>query len=571
MEQKKIPKVIHQIWIGHLPQPETLLRTWKEKNPDYEYILWNEERISQELHNPICSSQVQIIPEINGKADILRWEILYEYGGFFFDADSVCLNPLLEEFRDIPGNGFSCFENEVMREGLIACGSMGFIPKHPVIGKILESIKNQENQHLLTTTRAWYSVGPGVLTRVVNECPDEEKITIFPSHMFLPRHHTGLTYSGHEQIYAYQFWGTNDRSYNSVDKMVVPPEFTQEPLRWVSVIVSSLNTPAEFIFDCLQSIQQQTGYFGIELIWVNDGSDNENTEILKNHLNVFQQTSRFLKCKYLENQQTQGCRRSLRLAVENCSYDLIFKMDSDDIMLPHRIQTQMRFMDENPLIPVCGGQMSFFTDDKIIKTTQHPTEITWETFVQAKQKPTWFMNHPTLCFRKKHLLDIGNYPDTPISKEHPERNMMDDYQIELKLLKKYGRLCNLSETLLKYRVHPNQMTQHFDDTNPSLILWREQIINDILNEDVSTGITYELKENTVGQNHENTPPVVTPLHLKGAWQPLPSSLLKANEVDDLFVQMHKETHIKSEPEILIKETTPFLATGEYIPSHFVFI
>lgn len=494
MEQQPsqiIPKVIHQIWIGHLPPPLNLLRTWKEKNPDYEYILWDEAGISHNLPNLTCKPQIDAIPEINGKADILRWEILYEYGGFFFDADSVCITPLLEEFREIPGNGFSCFENETMREGLIACGSMGFIPKHPLIKRILDSIKDPNNQHLLITTRAWYSVGPGVLTRAQNEAPEEEKITIFPSHMFLPRHHTGLTYTGHERVYAYQFWGTNDRSYGMADKMVVPQVFIQTPERWVSVFITSFNTNAEYIYECLQSIQSQTGDFGIELVWVNDGSTPENTQTVKNYLNVFHETSRFVCYKYLENSENLGCRRSLRLAVENCSHDLIFKMDADDIMLPQRIALQMKFMDENPNAPCCGGQMDFFNDGQIIKTTKHPTEITWNNWVQTKT--SWFMNHPTLCFRKDALLSIGNYPDTPISKEHPEQNMMDDYEIELKLLKKYGQLYNLPDTLLKYRVHPEQMTQKFQDTDERLQAWREEIIRKILGKE-PTGIHYEIKE-----------------------------------------------------------------------------
>ena len=369
----------------------------------------------------------------------------------------------------------------------------------------MESIRNPNNQHLLTATRAWYSVGPGVLTRVNNEASPEEKITVFPSHMFLPKHHTGLSYKGHEQIYAYQFWGTNDRSYGSVDKMVVPQEFIQPPERWVSVIVTSFNTLPDYVFECLQSIQRQTGYFGIELVWVNDGSNEENTDALKYYLSVFKETSRFIRYKYLENPENWGCRRSLRKAVENCSYDLIFKMDADDIMMPQRLTLQMKFMDENPDTPVCGGQMTFYQDEQNNQTTQHPTEILWNDFVQAKQKPTWLMNHPTICYRKKHLLDIGNYPDTPLSKEHPEQNMMDDYELELKFLKKYGRLCNLPDTLLKYRVHSEQMTKKFPDTDEKMIAWREKIIQQVLNPVVNdlpldTGIIYEIREPTIHEN-----------------------------------------------------------------------
>ena len=39
----KIPKIIHQIWIGDKPAPTKFMDTWRDKNPDFEYIRWNEE------------------------------------------------------------------------------------------------------------------------------------------------------------------------------------------------------------------------------------------------------------------------------------------------------------------------------------------------------------------------------------------------------------------------------------------------------------------------------------------------------------------------------------------------
>ena len=42
----KIPKIIHQLWIGPKPAPTKLMQTWKDKNPDFEYILWNEAEIA---------------------------------------------------------------------------------------------------------------------------------------------------------------------------------------------------------------------------------------------------------------------------------------------------------------------------------------------------------------------------------------------------------------------------------------------------------------------------------------------------------------------------------------------
>ena len=78
-----IPKIIHQIWIGPKPAPINLMNSWKNKHPDFEYILWNEEELYRRNFNSSCTEQLNAIPEINGKADIIRWELVYEYGGYF--------------------------------------------------------------------------------------------------------------------------------------------------------------------------------------------------------------------------------------------------------------------------------------------------------------------------------------------------------------------------------------------------------------------------------------------------------------------------------------------------------
>ena len=88
-----IPKIIHQLWIGPKPPPTNLMNTWKTKHEShgFQYIRWTEE----ELKKRNFTSQVQPIIddmiEINGKADILRWEILYEYGGVYLDIDVITL------------------------------------------------------------------------------------------------------------------------------------------------------------------------------------------------------------------------------------------------------------------------------------------------------------------------------------------------------------------------------------------------------------------------------------------------------------------------------------------------
>ena len=40
-----IPKIIHQIWIGPKSAPTKFMDSWREKNPEFTYIRWNEEEI----------------------------------------------------------------------------------------------------------------------------------------------------------------------------------------------------------------------------------------------------------------------------------------------------------------------------------------------------------------------------------------------------------------------------------------------------------------------------------------------------------------------------------------------
>ena len=76
-------------------------------------------------------------------------------------------------------------------------------------------------------------------------------------------------------------------------------------------------------------------------------------------------------------------------------------MDSDDIMFPNRLITQLEFMRNTPDCVLCGSQILMFRENtnNIISLTKHPN-YTWEEFKSMENKPHWLMNHPTFCFRK---------------------------------------------------------------------------------------------------------------------------------------------------------------------------
>jgi GT2 family glycosyltransferase len=444
-----IPKIIHQLWIGDKQAPINLMNTWKNKNPDYEYIYWNENEIEKREINFSCQKRINEIEEINGKADIMRWEILYKYGGIFIDADSICVEPFDQNI--INKKCFAGWENEEKRPGLIATGTMGFPPNHPLVKEAIDWIKKNNVSIEITGKMAWENVGPGLLTNIYNMGIFKD-LFIFPSYTFLPLHFTGIEYKGHGKIYAFQEWGSTRQSYDFMNNAKLFNTYNTPPTEnSVSVLISSYNTKTIYIKECLDSIKHQIGWFNMEIVWIDDGSDELNSSILKKTLDHFKLTSRFTSIKYIKNEKNMGIGYSLNLGIRECSHELIFKMDSDDIMLPNRMVTQITYMVNNPTVQICGGQIVMFKNNlqNIVQKTQHEP-IFWENY---KLNPLhWLVNHPTLCYKKSAILKVGNYD--------PKFTKVEDFELMLRILKEYKYIHNMKDTLVYYRLHDEQTTHN---------------------------------------------------------------------------------------------------------------
>ena len=235
-----------------------------------------------------------------------------------------------------------------------------------------------------------------------------------------------------------------------MNNIIIPIHLTK-PILWFSVLITSYNTKRSYIKDCLHSILNQTGWFGIELVWCNDGSDTNHTSIVEEELSSFLNRSRFITIIYYKNEKNVGISESLHYGLLKCTNELIYRMDSDDIMVTNRMQIQYNFMLLNKNAVICGGGIEMFDSNGNTKEIHHPT-ITISTWNETETKNKWIMNHPTLCFRKEAILSIGNYEII--------KSINEDYNLEIKILQKYGTLYNLPQILLYYRIHEEQITFH---------------------------------------------------------------------------------------------------------------
>ena len=275
-----IPRTINQIWIGNIYEPPMrLMDQWKAiaaGMDNVSYILWTEVEIRKrgvEFDGALMAA-LDNVREINGKADIIRWELLRRFGGIFIDADSIPIEPLIDDFFAPLGGdgaaGFAAFENEKCRNGLVSTGTMGFTVGHPLVVEIVEWLRTESSHPLLRSEKAWCSVGPGCLTRFLDSGKYREIVVIYPSHYFIPIHYTDETqcYDGHQKVYAHQFWGTGECRYRAKggcsDMLVagdIPKQLRIGDVTAVSILVNSYNTTKKWIHECLQSIQNQKGGF----------------------------------------------------------------------------------------------------------------------------------------------------------------------------------------------------------------------------------------------------------------------------------------------------------------------
>ena len=214
---RKIPRILHFIWVGDESQrPDNCIDTWRKHHSDWEIKVWgNRTLVDQEWVNARHMKEMSA-RELNGVADMMRWEILYNEGGVVLDADSICLRPLEDAFLE--NDSFCCWENETARPGFLAAGYFGSCAQNEFVGQIILDIQQEES---VVNDQAWKTVGPLRLTKSYLKYK-YTALEIYPSHFFIPEHYTGMKYNGSGPIYAAQLWGTIKNIYESLHKVEIP-------------------------------------------------------------------------------------------------------------------------------------------------------------------------------------------------------------------------------------------------------------------------------------------------------------------------------------------------------------
>lgn len=160
---------------------------------------------------------------------------------------------------------------------------------------------------------------------------------------------------------------------------------------------------AEYLIECLESMVHQT-VEPSEIVIVKDGKLTvELEDVLTEYKTKYQRLFKFVCLE-----KNVGLGLALAEGIKNCSYELIARMDSDDISIPNRCELQLREFAQDPLLDVCGGYIKEFCDSKegVVSIREVPLV---DSEIKEYQKRRDAVNHVTVMFKKSKVLEAGNY------------------------------------------------------------------------------------------------------------------------------------------------------------------
>ena len=155
---------------------------------------------------------------------------------------------------------------------------------------------------------------------------------------------------------------------------------------------------------CLESILVKQTIIPDEIVMVKDGKLTKELEKVlskydKKYPDIF---------KFVPLEENVGLGKALQIGLEECSYDLVMRMDTDDICVPERFEKQIEYMKKNKDVTIVGGYIGEFKETKAeeLRLKQMPTSYQDVVKYAKFRNP---LNHMTVCFRKKDILEVGSY------------------------------------------------------------------------------------------------------------------------------------------------------------------
>ena len=186
-----------------------------------------------------------------------------------------------------------------------------------------------------------------------------------------------------------------------------------------------------YLPEAVESILGQT-LRDFQFLIVNDGSTDDSADYL-NSLRVPRVT--------VVHHDNRGLGNTLNRTLELCETPFYARMDADDISLPERLERQLRFLESNPTVVLCGGQIHFIAAGKRLPAPAAP--LGHEAIYAGLLRGRNALCHPSVMLRTRAARAVEGYRIAGAGQ---------DFDFFLRM-GEHGRLANHRRVLHGYRVH----------------------------------------------------------------------------------------------------------------------
>lgn len=212
-----------------------------------------------------------------------------------------------------------------------------------------------------------------------------------------------------------------------------------------SVLISVyFREKGQYLHEAIESIWSHQTVRPSEIVVVKDGPLNDELEEVLS----FWQSKLQNKLRIVALNKNVGLGRALNHGLANCSYDIVARMDSDDISVPERFEKQITYMLKHGVDVIGSSVMEIDQDGSKPKQARrvplNHKEI--EKFAKFRNP----MNHPTVVFMKYAVESVGGYRDMP---------GFEDYDLWVRLLQKKYAFANINENLVLMRAGNSQVNR----------------------------------------------------------------------------------------------------------------
>jgi glycosyltransferase involved in cell wall biosynthesis len=244
--------------------------------------------------------------------------------------------------------------------------------------------------------------------------------------------------------------GSLARRRLEIDRVRAVEEARQEPFMKpaVSVLMPVYNAQ-RYLAEAVESILAQT-FTDFEFLIIDDGSTDRSGEILQGY------ARRDARIGLARRANTGYCR-ALNEMLAQARGEFLARMDSDDVALPRRFESQVAYLRARPEVVAVGSRV-LLIDDEGCPIREMCTEVEHEAIDRAHLAVRGgLINHPAAMIRAEALRAVQGY--------RAEFEPGEDVDLWLRLAE-IGKLANLPEVLLHYRQHlasigyARQLVQH---------------------------------------------------------------------------------------------------------------